>query len=45
VHAGDDGVVRLEGTVHSWPERKVAQRSAWFAPGVTAVVNDLHVRA
>jgi len=43
VHAGDDGVVRLEGTVHSWHERKVAQRSAWFAPGVTAVVNDLRV--
>jgi osmotically-inducible protein OsmY len=45
VHAGDDGEVRLEGTVHSWHEREVAQRSAWFAPGVTAVVNDLHVRA
>jgi len=45
VHAGDDGKVRLEGTVHSWHEREVAQRSAWFAPGVTAVVNDLHVRA
>ena len=45
VHAADDGAVRLEGTVHSWHEREVAQRSAWFAPGVTAVVNDLHVRA
>jgi len=45
VHAGDDGKVRLEGTVHSWHEREVAQRSAWFAPGVTAVTNDLHVGA
>jgi len=45
VHAGDDGVVRLEGTVRSWHEREVAQRAAWFAPGVTSVINDLHVRA
>ena len=45
VHAGDDGKVRLEGTVHSWHEREVAQRSAWYAPGVTSVVNELHVRA
>jgi len=38
------GVVRLEGTVHSWAERQAAQDAAWFAPGVTDVVNDLLVR-
>jgi len=45
VHADDEGSVRLEGTVRSWHEREVAERSAWFAPGVTAVINDLRVRS
>jgi osmotically-inducible protein OsmY len=45
VHATHDGSVRLEGAVRSQHEREAAQRAAWFAPGVTAVVNDLHVRS
>ncbi len=45
VHTGDGGSVRLEGFVRSQHERDVAQRSAWFAPGVTSVVNELHVRS
>jgi len=36
-----DGRVRLTGTVHSPHERQVAAATAWSAPGVTAVENDI----
>ena len=35
--------VTLKGTVHSWAERAAAQGAAWSAPGITSVVNQLHV--
>jgi osmotically-inducible protein OsmY len=37
------GTVTLKGTVHSWAERNAAQGAAWSAPGITSVVNQLHV--
>lgn len=36
--------VTLRGEVSSWTEREQAQRSAWAAPGVTNVTNNLRVR-
>jgi osmotically-inducible protein OsmY len=35
--------VTLKGKVHSWAERSAAQGAAWSAPGITSVVNELHV--
>ena len=35
--------VILEGTVHAWRERSVAERAAWATPGVTAVEDHLAV--
>lgn len=40
----DGGTVTLRGAVRSWPERQDAERAAWSAPGVHAVVNTLEVR-
>jgi len=37
--------VFLRGEVRSWSERDQAQRSAWSAPGVTHVKNELTVRS
>lgn len=37
--------VFLRGEVRSWSERDQAQRSAWSAPGVTNVKNELTVRS
>lgn len=37
--------VSLRGEVRSWSERDQAQRSAWSAPGVTHVKNELTVRS
>ncbi|MBS0421231.1 MAG: BON domain-containing protein [Proteobacteria bacterium] len=37
--------VLLKGEVRSWSERDQAQRSAWSAPGVTNVKNELTVRS
>lgn len=37
--------VTLEGSVHSWAERAAAQGAAWATPGVSTVVNLLHVGA
>jgi osmotically-inducible protein OsmY len=37
----NDGVVRLEGSVGSLAERRIAQRVAESAPGVTKVENDI----
>ena len=37
--------VILKGTVHSWFERKEAERLAWEAPGVTQVENQIAIAA
>lgn len=39
---GND-MVTLEGKVRVWSERSVAERAAWSAPGIMAVVDDLVV--
>jgi osmotically-inducible protein OsmY len=39
----DGSRVTLTGEVHSWAERRAAERSAWAAPGVTEVDNHLQV--
>lgn len=39
----DDGRVTLHGTVRSWAERYDAERAAWSAPGVRAVIDRLLV--
>ena len=38
-----DGTVILSGHVHSWAERREAERAAWSAPGVTHVDDRLAV--
>jgi osmotically-inducible protein OsmY len=38
-----EGKVILSGNVHSWAERKEAERAAWAAPGVTQVEDRLAV--
>ena len=38
-----DNTVILRGVVHSFGERDAAERSAWSAPGVTAVDNELTI--
>ena len=37
--------VTLTGKVHSWTERREAERMAWSAPGVAHVANDIVVAA
>jgi osmotically-inducible protein OsmY len=37
------GKVTLEGKVHAWHERDVAQRAAWAAPGVNTVEDRLTI--
>ncbi|MET0136830.1 MAG: BON domain-containing protein, partial [Sphingobium sp.] len=37
------GEVTLRGTVHSWAERREAERAAWKAPGVVRVENKIIV--
>jgi osmotically-inducible protein OsmY len=39
----NDGEVTLRGTVRSWAEREDAERAAWSAPGVRAVIDRLAV--
>jgi osmotically-inducible protein OsmY len=41
--AVNGGAVTLTGTVHSWNERSLARRSAWGAPGVHSVHDDIKV--
>lgn len=44
IHAGViDGNVTLEGGVHSWNERRAAERAAWSVQGVTRVDNRISV--
>jgi osmotically-inducible protein OsmY len=43
VTTSDDGVVRLDGTVVSLAERRLAELAAESAPGVTKVVNEIGV--
>ena len=38
------GEVTLHGKVRSWSERQEAQETAWSAPGVTQVHNEIQVR-
>jgi osmotically-inducible protein OsmY len=38
-----DGAVTLTGTVEYWDERALAGTTAWAAPGVTSVTNDIRV--
>jgi osmotically-inducible protein OsmY len=33
----------LQGDVHSWNERRAAERAAWSVPGVTMVDNRIAV--
>ena len=39
----DGNRVILKGTVHSWFERKAAEKAAWSAPGVMHVEDNLLV--
>ena len=39
----DGTTVKLSGKVNSWQEREAVQGVAWAAPGVHAVINELHV--
>ncbi len=39
----NDGKVTLTGTVEYWDERALAATTAWAAPGVTSVNNDISV--
>jgi osmotically-inducible protein OsmY len=41
--SAEDGTVRLTGTVHLAHERQIAAATAWAAPGVTAVENDITI--
>jgi osmotically-inducible protein OsmY len=41
--SAQDGDVRLTGVVTSWHDRRVAAETAWAAPGVTNVANDISV--
>jgi osmotically-inducible protein OsmY len=39
------GDVTLSGTAHSWSERELAARSAWSAPGVRKVIDNITITA
>lgn len=43
VNVLDGGKVRLEGRVHAWSERRVAERAAWSAAGVHSVEDRISV--
>lgn len=39
----DGSTVKLNGKVHAWNERSIAERAAWSAPGVTKVEDHLTI--
>jgi osmotically-inducible protein OsmY len=39
-----DGWLTLTGQVNNWSERELAGATAWSAPGVSSVTNDIRVR-
>ena len=39
-----DGEITLRGEVRSWAERDQAQQTAWAAPGVSSVKNEITIR-
>ncbi len=39
----DGSTVRLNGRVHAWYERQIAERAAWAAPGVNRVEDNIAV--
>jgi osmotically-inducible protein OsmY len=39
----EGSTVRLSGTVHSWNQRRVAEKAAWAAPGVTRIEDNILV--
>ena len=41
--SAQQGTVILSGKVHSWAERAAARRTAWAAPGVTDVIDNLRI--
>ena len=43
VRVEDGGRVELEGSVHDWRERQVAENAAWSVPGVVRVDERLHI--
>jgi osmotically-inducible protein OsmY len=43
--SAEGGTVRLGGTVRTPHERQVAAATAWSAPGVTDVINDIEIAA
>jgi osmotically-inducible protein OsmY len=42
--SAEDGKVVLDGKVHCCLERNLAEQAAWSAPGVTAVIDRIHVQ-
>lgn len=38
-----DGEATLQGTVHSWAERQAVRDAVWAAPGVTSIIDQIHV--
>jgi len=38
-----DGTATLQGKAHSWEEKEAAGQSAWAAPGISSVVNNILV--
>lgn len=43
VSVEDGRAVALEGYVHDWEERDAVERAAWSVPGVTRVIDRLHI--
>ena len=41
--SGEDGNIRLSGSVRTWHERELAETAAWNAPGVTHVQDNLAI--
>jgi osmotically-inducible protein OsmY len=42
--SAQDGRVVLDGNVKSLLERQLAEQTAWSAPGVTAVIDRIHIQ-